>query len=658
MNAQLRMRFLEVSMVCLVGTPMATNAWATLEEHLSDNTLPYSVDIADDIAVVGCEMAGAVWIYVEHDNVWALQQHIVPDSPAAESFGCAVALWENTLVVGAKHDSRLGDRYGSAYVYEFNGSSWVQRDVLTPSDGSAGDHFGSSVDVRGDLIVVGAEGSGNSTLNSGSAYIFHRYGDAWEEMYALTPTGADVDHLIGISVAIDQEQVLLATVGENCEGRQSCIVSVFSQVNEEEWVQAATMVTVQDVHGFVTPPVIGFSGGRLAVSQMYFLDDALPIQNNVCVYRRDGDLWQLETVLTREQVGGSEGFAYWVAIAGDVLLVADRGDGEPDSEKVYVFTFEDGLWTWYGSIDFPVIVTEGEGGHTVALSDDILVIAATGGDAELLPDPKVARRPRADYDGDRTADVSVYEPSTATWYMLGSSDGFTKKKYGFSGVVPLPADYDGDGRTDTTVFDPPSGNWYICQSGSELRVQQFGYAAVKPVPADYDGDGATDIAVFEPSTGCWYILASTDGFYVKHFGYHATIPVPADYDGDGADDVAVYDPTTSTWYILGSSAGMYSTQFGFHGVLPVPADYDGDGESDIAVFDPPSGTWYLGQSRDGLRVQQFGYSGVRPVPADYDGDGQVDIALFEPCTGNWYFLNSSDGFSSRNFGYAGVVPLY
>src|SRR5262245_32293272 len=46
---------------------------------------------------------------------------------------------------------------GSAYVFRFNGTSWVHEQRLLASDGTTFDHFGTSVAVERDLIVVGAD---------------------------------------------------------------------------------------------------------------------------------------------------------------------------------------------------------------------------------------------------------------------------------------------------------------------------------------------------------------------------------------------------------------------------------------------------------------------------------------------------------------------
>ena len=63
----------------------------------------------------------------------------------------------DTVVVGAiGNNCAVGDECGSAYVFRFNGTSWVEEQKLTASDAGDGDRFGFSVSVSGDTVVAGA----------------------------------------------------------------------------------------------------------------------------------------------------------------------------------------------------------------------------------------------------------------------------------------------------------------------------------------------------------------------------------------------------------------------------------------------------------------------------------------------------------------------
>lgn len=135
-----------------------------------------------------------------------------------------------------------------------------------------------------------------------------------------------------------------------------------------------------------------------------------------------------------------------------------------------------------------------------------------------------------DFDGDGFSDHVIFRPSTATWFILRSSDQEVEfRNFGVNGDVPIDGDFDGDGKSDTAIYRPSVGEWWITRSsdGSNYALQ-FGATGDKPVAGDYDKDGKTDIAFWRPSNGNYYVLRSSDNFasfYGLPFGANGDIPV-------------------------------------------------------------------------------------------------------------------------------------
>ncbi len=279
----------------------------------------------------------------------------------------------------------------------------------------------------------------------------------------------------------------------------------------------------------------------------------------------------------------------------------------------------------------------------------------------------VVRRSAFDFDGDGSADLSVFRPSDGIWYILQGGGGYASHRWGISTDKIMPGDYDGDGRTDLAVFrKSENSTWYVLNSSNNTyRAVAWGASNIEqpilfdtPVPADYDGDGKTDLAVWrltdaigEPAR--FLILQSSDNSArVQQWGNGSDRPAPADFDGDDRADLAVY--RGGEWWWLASSNGQVRVaNFGLGSDRPVAADYDGDGNADFAVY--RNGTWYIQRGRAGFIAFNWGTATDTPVPADYDGDGKTDAAIFRD--GVWWLLQSQMGVRTVQFGLAGDKPI-
>ena len=103
---------------------------------------------------------------------------------SSRRLGCSVAVSGDTVVVGAYGNDDAGSLSGSAYIYRWSGSRWIEQAKLTASDAEEHDWFGVSVDLDRDTLVVGADSersaatgidgdqSDNSSPFSGAVYIF------------------------------------------------------------------------------------------------------------------------------------------------------------------------------------------------------------------------------------------------------------------------------------------------------------------------------------------------------------------------------------------------------------------------------------------------------------------------------------------------------
>jgi hypothetical protein len=91
--------------------------------------------------------------------------------------------------------------------------------------------------------------------------------------------------------------------------------------------------------------------------------------------------------------------------------------------------------------------------------------------------------------------------------IKSQTNTFSATHWGIRSDIFAIEDYDGDGRDDITVFRPSSGTWYVLKSSDNNLVSRvWGAATDAPLTGDFDGDGKADFNVRRNSNGVFYVL--------------------------------------------------------------------------------------------------------------------------------------------------------
>jgi PKD repeat protein len=174
-----------------------------------------SVALTGDTAMVGARGTsfnssseqGAVYVFTRSNDSWNEGQTLVAsDGSRRESFGYSVSISGETAVVGASRDN---EGYGAAYVFNRTGGTWNQSQKLTASDGVKRDVFGSAVAIANDTIIVGAGFGDAYALQSGVAYVFTQSAGTWSEQTKIWAADADQDDRFGYAVTATDTSILI-----------------------------------------------------------------------------------------------------------------------------------------------------------------------------------------------------------------------------------------------------------------------------------------------------------------------------------------------------------------------------------------------------------------------------------------------------------------
>ena len=154
-------------------------------------------DFGDD---VNGDNAGAASIYRFDGDSWVVEQTIrASDGAAGDGFGGYVRLTEDRALI-VSWQALEGAR--SAYVFDFNGSSWTETEKLVASDGAVGDQFGVGMDVFNSGAVIGAYAYTRLENRDGVAYAYNVVPEPGPAVLALVALGT----LLGIRAHANQSR--------------------------------------------------------------------------------------------------------------------------------------------------------------------------------------------------------------------------------------------------------------------------------------------------------------------------------------------------------------------------------------------------------------------------------------------------------------------
>jgi len=282
----------------IAGAPGSTTAYLyifngtawTSQQTLTDTTdgsgsgFGSAVALDGGTAVVGAPSAnneGAAYVYVLNNGTWAQQGNnlgLLQSLSTGDGFGSAVAVSGGEIVVGAPDTKVAGSAgAGAAYLFKVDSSGTWSADgsalqnllTLNPSD-----HFGASVAIDGQQVLVGAYGTGSDT---GTAYIFSRNNGSWglDSASGLLPGGAQAGDMVGYGVALSGSNAVLGAPQLN--GRPAPAISTngngYAYIRSLSPPVTVTVPVRQQtlLQGAQTNEIVGTVGG-MTTANLYFFD--------------------------------------------------------------------------------------------------------------------------------------------------------------------------------------------------------------------------------------------------------------------------------------------------------------------------------------------------------------------------------------------------
>jgi len=395
-------------------------------------------------------MLSGLSAYVQQAKLTAL------DGVASASFGGAVAVSGNTMVVGATGTTVGGIKQGAAYVFTQTGSTWIETAELTASDGAAGDSFGTSVSISGNTVVVGAKyATVGRNSKQGTAYVFTEPVSGWMTMTQtakLTASDGAASDFFGNAVVVSGNTMVVAaynaTVGGNSKQGTAYVFAEPSSGWSGNLTQTAKLTASDGAAGDLFGWSVSISGNTVVVGARFATVGGNATQGAAYVFAEPSSGWSGNLTQTAELTASdgaaSDSFGFSVAIdanTGAVVVGAIEATVGGNSGQGAAYVFVEPGTGWSGSLTQTAKLTASDGagddlfGRSVAISaDDTIVVGVSGATI-----------------GDYTQGAAyVFVEPNSGWsgnltqtQKLTSSDGATGGGFGSSVAI--------DSETDTVV---------------------------------------------------------------------------------------------------------------------------------------------------------------------------------------------------------------
>jgi hypothetical protein len=338
------------------------------------------------------------------------EARLLQESIIASPFGYSLSVSGNTAVVGVPmQDTPTQRMAGGAYVFFREGSIWTEQARLVANDASSYDLLGVSVAVDGDTILVGAANKDDWPTFPGAqaVYVFVRSGTLWSQQAKLqeSPLSPE-DNLFGASVALSGNTALVGAPG-----------------------------------GYTYPFTNGYT-----------------LPGNAYVFVRTGTTWSQQAKLTSPDVDALDQFGYSVSLDQNTALVGAFRDDTAvgtDAGSAYVFVRNGATWSQQAKLAANNASAGASFGFSVAVSGNTVLVGAANNDYS----PAYPSKERA----------YVFTRSGSSWSQqaaLSASDGVSGDRFGIGVALNGDTAVVGGSWADTAVGQNVGKAYVYVRSGT------------------------------------------------------------------------------------------------------------------------------------------------------------------------------------------------
>ena len=276
------------------------------------------------------------------ESVAAETKVVAAEAKRGDEFGFAVAIDGNYAIVGNWRSADKGRRSGSALIYFFNGTTWIQQQRLVAKDGETVDGMGRSVDIEGDLAIAGARGDDDGGSAAGAAYIFVRDGDEWKEEDKLLAEDPSAEDIFGTSVSLSGDYAIVGAYLDDDGGSATGSAYIFKRNPQGKWAQTDKLNLGKNAVALDTFGVsVSLSGDTALIGAHQRDVKGKGVDSGAAyIFVREGEKWieKQELIASDGQPGDYFGFS--CAISGEYVIVGSYLNDEKGEDAGAAYIYE------------------------------------------------------------------------------------------------------------------------------------------------------------------------------------------------------------------------------------------------------------------------------------------------------------------------------
>ena len=278
----------------------------------------------------GGSSAGHTRVYEFDGSVWVQRGSDIDGEATGDSSGRSISLNAvgNMVAIGAPFNDDGGSAAGHTRVFEWNGSAWVQRGADIDGEASF-DQSGYSVSLNavGDVVAIGAPVNDDGGSNAGHTRVFEWNGSTWVQRGSdIDGEAADDESGYSVSLNAAGDAVAIGARRNDGAGTDAGHTRVF-EWDGSDWVQRGS-----DIDGEAVGDESGVSVSLNAVGDVVAIgapnnDGAGTDAGHTRVYEWNGSDWvQRGSDIFGEAAGDYSGYGVSLNAAGDAVAI-----GAPDN---------------------------------------------------------------------------------------------------------------------------------------------------------------------------------------------------------------------------------------------------------------------------------------------------------------------------------------